>query len=215
MTSNDACALFGIKKTPKRGLPAQLRTLLDRWKIKQRRIPGDPVYLLAVDVHRVAEALVRKKSLPTKTPLPEQEPFREALSTAVYSSTDSSRMFQELENGAGCIECVIKLGIHPEAARAIYRVWNELRRHVVLFRPELERIEKMGLDGTFPIEDAPGLMDVIESAARERECTACHRRPGTVCRACVVKKRIESRQLKLPDIVKEPEGSEESESDGS
>lgn len=101
-----------------------------------------------------------------------------------YTPEDASRMFAALKSDTSVEDCIISLKIHPRAALAIKQAWDEVRGAVTLSREGLARVEKMGLEGTFPITTSEELMEVLENAGQERACSTCRKRPASMCRSC-------------------------------
>lgn len=112
-----------------------------------------------------------------------------------FTPEDASRMFSALKSGTSVEDCVISLKIHPSAAMAIKRAWDQVRGQITLDAADLRRLEKMGLDGSFPIESGEGLMDLIETAARGAQCVECKTRAASMCRLCSAKSGVKSREL--------------------
>lgn len=109
-----------------------------------------------------------------------------------YTPDDASKMFAALKANKSVEDCVIELKIHPRAAMAIKRAWDDVRGQVTFTREQLDKIEKLGLDGEFPIEAPEQLMSVLESAAAEKACVTCKAKPGVMCRGCAKKEvRVE------------------------
>lgn len=115
-----------------------------------------------------------------------------------YTPEDASRMFAALKDEASVEDCVIKLRIHPRAAIAIKRAWDEIRGGVTLSRAELDEIEKLGVEGRYPLESPDAVLDVVRTAARDKTCGVCGKRSATTCGPCSVKKPAVSRQ---PSII--------------
>lgn len=109
--------------------------------------------------------------------------------SVAYHASESQQVFALLRQERTLIDIQIETGLHPTVVAAIVRDYTELSNAILIDRGMLEEIEKLPLEGTFPIRTARGLVTILRNAAKEHRCVRCQRKRSRFCGACAKEMR--------------------------
>ncbi len=101
-----------------------------------------------------------------------------------YSDKECTDVFRALNEGKNPADIVAGLGVHAMKVKAIYAIWTELRELVALSGEEVRAIEKLAVDGVWPVKTGEQLVKNLTDMASKRRCGSCGKRSAQVCRAC-------------------------------
>jgi DNA-binding transcriptional MerR regulator len=103
-----------------------------------------------------------------------------------FTNQDAVRVFSALRDNKPLAEIVIEMQLHPAIVRKIHKEWIELQGFgLYISVPLLEQINKLPLEGTFPIETAEGLFENLKEIADAGEkCITCKRSVAAYCTKC-------------------------------
>jgi len=158
---------------------------------------GEDALRVVVDFRRRS----KKKKTESEMPLPDLN----------YSATNALIVFKMIKDGMSFEDIVLKSKIHPRMVRGIVREYQNLAGAIVVYKEFVDKINKLPLNGTFPITDGEGIFDVLNLAADDSRCATCQRNPkSSHCSACERKKVIKNIAVRQARAPKTPEPSEES-----
>lgn len=103
-----------------------------------------------------------------------------------FTAEEATQVFQELKAGASAVDCVLKLSVHPSKVEAIIQAYGRLTNTLVFNSEEMDMINELPLDGTFPITKASAILGLLKNGVKEKPCGICFRRPKHLCKACAI-----------------------------
>lgn len=109
----------------------------------------------------------------------------DAVERSTYSPEDAVTVFKMLEAGKTLVQTVLDSNLHPNIVEAVALDYARMTGTLLIPQFFMDQINKLTLEGTFPIKDAPGLLEVMELAANDLSCTSCGKRSRSVCGVCV------------------------------
>lgn len=113
-----------------------------------------------------------------------------------YAMTDATtKAFQRLIDesaarddggfdGDTLLDIVQSLRLHPRIMEAIAVDFARLKGCILLLKPHVDALNRMPVEGDFPLEDAESVLKAVGLALQEAMCEACGKRPKKVCRGC-------------------------------
>ncbi len=111
-----------------------------------------------------------------------------------FTVEEARSVFAELRKGASPLDCIERLPIHPDKIEGILRSYERIAGAIVINSDKAAIINKMPLDGVFPVVDADGIIALLQASAKEPSCSSCGKRPRVMCKTCAfpyVKKQLE------------------------
>ena len=150
---------------------------------------------LGISVHEIrrreAQGRIQPAKRVGKTPLytEEQAAIMKAdrefarNSSIVYLASDAKRVFDLLDQDKGLVAIVQETGLHPLVVQSIAIAYAEMGGAIIVSRSNMDKINKLTLDGNFPITNDEDLLDVLVSCS-ETYCTNCKKRPKVICKHC-------------------------------
>lgn len=105
---------------------------------------------------------------------------------APYTSEEAARVFTELDKGRSPVQIVEMLKVHPRAVRAIASDYYDMKECIVLTPATIARMNRLPLDGAFPLTTEADVFAVMENAAKE-QCLVCGKAPKRYCQPCAVR----------------------------
>lgn len=108
------------------------------------------------------------------------------LDATSYTKEQGLRGFELLREGKAPADLVSALDVHPAVAAAIVEDFARLSRMILIPRPMLEKLDRLPLDGSFPLESADDVWNLCASAVAELKCRKCHGRSRTYCKSCAL-----------------------------
>jgi hypothetical protein len=80
---------------------------------------------------------------------------------------------------------VLLVGLHPTVFDSIYREYKKLSGSVLVSEEIMAEINKLSLDGDFPVKTGEELLAVMKLAAGDPKCALCKQRPPqNICNKC-------------------------------
>jgi hypothetical protein len=102
-----------------------------------------------------------------------------------YTPEEGRAVFALLRKGTSLDLVVEETGMHPLVIRTIAEDFADMTNSVILRPGDLEIINALSLDGTFPIKDSAGVLELLKNCEQEK-CIRCKKKPRHVCRSCTV-----------------------------
>lgn len=109
-------------------------------------------------------------------------------STLEYTSEDAVKVFRALNAGKDAITTVLETGVHPRVVEAAALDWARMNAGFLMTKEYLDIINKLPLEGNFPVTTPEGLIELLRGAAADVACTTCGLRTRSVCTPCMNKK---------------------------
>jgi hypothetical protein len=100
-----------------------------------------------------------------------------------YNRQDACRVFEMLQEGKPLDQIVTALGLHPHMVRASAADFAAMNHSFVIRGHVMEQINKLPLDGVFPIETDMELLEILKVVSYGT-CTLCQKKPRSICRHC-------------------------------
>jgi len=124
-----------------------------------------------------ARELLHKKELRQASRLgPASEPI---------AGSVAARAFVAFDRGKSQADVVIDEQLSPTIVRALFLEWSDMRGIFLLTRAQVHEIEKLGLDGSYPIEDGAHFVRNLREVAEQMDvCVGCKKAPRRICLAC-------------------------------
>jgi hypothetical protein len=117
----------------------------------------------------------------------EDKKGRPAKSVPVYATSHECRVvFEALARGMTVRDIVREYGIHYEAVMLLADKYSIADGGIFLRPEEVDAINKLPLDGCFPVKTGADIVALLEEASREK-CEECVKRPRRYCRTCVTR----------------------------
>lgn len=101
-----------------------------------------------------------------------------------YTGEEAAVVFRELQAGSSLTNIVVEKMIHPAVVRAASEAFSQLQGCLFLGEDTLRAIEKLPLDGEFPIQTGSQLVEILKEAFREKACIKCQKKTRKVCLGC-------------------------------
>lgn len=117
-------------------------------------------------------------------------------SNDLYTPEEASKVFEALGAGKTLKQCVIELRIMPLVVQAISEVYKTLESDggIFLTKKTVSAINLLPLEGTFPLTDEAGVLEILKTAAAD-VCKGCNSKARVYCRPCSTKRIHEMRQM--------------------
>jgi len=105
---------------------------------------------------------------------------------ASYSPEQGRKAIRMLEKGLNPIQIVTELGLHPTIVYTIIRDYTLIKGGIWIPGDVMETLNKVPLEGIFPITTAEGILELCITASNELLCKKCKvkRRPNQ-CKGCL------------------------------
>lgn len=103
-----------------------------------------------------------------------------------YSGEEAAKVFAELDDGTSLRDCVKKFALHPAVVDAIAVAWARMEDALFVSGNVMEKINRLPLDGNYPIQSDVELLEIMEQAANEK-CNRCKKNARSVCIRCAVR----------------------------
>jgi len=103
---------------------------------------------------------------------------------AKFTSEEALQVYRLLRHGKNLIDAVMDTGLHPEVVESIAESYSKMSGGIFLTKAQMEQIEAMPLEGTFPLQGGDELVQVIRDACSET-CKACAKRARAYCKVCL------------------------------
>lgn len=127
-----------------------------------------------------------------------------------YGKEDCVRCFRLLEAGKSLVQIVLETELHAAVVSSINDDYANMKAAIVVPKAALDVINKLPLDGTFPVRDATHLLEILESAVADLACEQCVKRKRAVCTGCARDQvRAALRRCAPPANPQSTEGSEQ------
>lgn len=101
-----------------------------------------------------------------------------------YSGEDASVVFKALREGKTLDDIVIEASVHPLVVRAAAEAFAQLRGGLFVSAACMSELEKMPIDGEFPVQGDVQLIEMLRGALIDTACSECRKRKRKVCLAC-------------------------------
>lgn len=125
-------------------------------------------------------------------------------SKMVYSVDEGVSVFTMLRSGLAVDEIFLKTKIHPGVIHTIIKDYELLTKSIILSRAKVDELNKLSLEGNFPLATADDVVEVMKLAAQGRLCPTCTKRPHSdQCERCTRHRVIKSmeRDAKLRKLL--------------
>jgi len=109
---------------------------------------------------------------------------KEHLDTVEYSGDEAAVVFRALGEGKTLLSIVIESCLHPAVVEAAARAFAQLQGGLHLGAASLREMEKLPMDGEFPIQSEQQFVEMLRSALEEAACGECQKKTRKVCLAC-------------------------------
>lgn len=109
---------------------------------------------------------------------------KEHLDTVEYSGEEAAVVFRALADGKSLHDIVVGTELHPVVVEAASRAYAKLRNGLFIGGGELAEIEKLPIDGEFPVQSGLQLVDMLRASLLDNACEECKRKARKVCLAC-------------------------------
>lgn len=90
-----------------------------------------------------------------------------------FTAREAAAVFKLLDEGKNVKEISQILETHPVVIKSIFKDWLSLTKQIVMTRTDLDIINGLPLQGTFPIRTNTMLVKLLQNAAKERKCRDC------------------------------------------
>lgn len=105
-----------------------------------------------------------------------------------YTTHEAYEVIDRFKRGLSQQDVFLETKIHPVIIQTILRDWSRMQGGLWLSEEDLATINKLPLEGTFPITTPKELYEVMRLASAERMCGQCNKRPVSgSCLACAKK----------------------------
>lgn len=101
-----------------------------------------------------------------------------------FSGDDASIVFKALREGKALDDIVIESSVHPLIVKAASEAFAQLRGGLFLSVEHMRELEKMPIDGEWPVQSAKHLVDMLRGALEETSCEKCKKKARKVCLVC-------------------------------
>lgn len=128
-----------------------------------------------------------------------------------YTTTEAYEIMSRLKKNMPMHEIFLETKLHPVIIQSVQRDWARMHQGMFLSKDDLDDINKLPLEGSFPITTPRELYEVLLIASKDKPCGQCNQRPRSgTCLSCARKaiyaaKRSERmRKEGVPVEVEEP-----------
>lgn len=143
---------------------------------------GEKEVALVLEMRRAdARAKNRRQLNKTAYALPDALPEKGGL--AEYNKEDACAVFAMLQAGERLDKIVTALSLHPQIVRVAAADFAVMSNSFVIRGHVMEQINKLPLDGVFPIESDEELLEILKTVSYGT-CTLCKSKPRSICRHC-------------------------------
>lgn len=101
-----------------------------------------------------------------------------------YTGKDASTVFKALREGKTLDEIVIEYGVHPLIVKAASDAFAQLRGGFFVSSDSARALERLPIDGEFPVQTGEQLIELLRAALEEAACEECQKKTRKVCLAC-------------------------------
>jgi len=101
-----------------------------------------------------------------------------------YEASDGVRVFEMIRLGTSLRDIVVQTGLHPTTVKAINADYEECEGGIYLPTEIVDELNKLPLDGAFPLQTAYAVLEMCKKAARGGVCLACKSRQSKLCVTC-------------------------------
>lgn len=107
-------------------------------------------------------------------------------SVAYFEADVAARVFKELDLKKHPADIVQELVIHPDIVKSIFLAWKDLRGGLYIPQAIMDKINKLPLEGSFPVRTPEQLLQNLEesAAATLPQCGKCKKNYRELCRTC-------------------------------
>lgn len=114
-----------------------------------------------------------------------------------YSTTEALKVIELLETGMSMDRVFLAVKLHPVIVQSIQRDWARMQGGVFVPQPILDEINRLPLEGQFPISSARELYEVLELASKEKKCGQCKKRAiSHTCLACAKRSLYQAKRTR-------------------
>lgn len=122
-----------------------------------------------------------------------------------YTAHESHQVFALLSQGVSLTDIHLRVRLHPVIILAVQRDWARMHGAMIVPLDVIEEINKLPLEGTFPITTPKELYDILLLASQEKKCGQCKVRPiAHTCLACTKKSLYQARRSGARDRTGRP-----------
>lgn len=129
------------------------------------------------------------------------EPGREAV--VDFTGKDAATVFKALREGKALDDIVIEHGVHPLIVKAASEAYAQLRGSLFVSAERMRELEKMPIDGEWPIQNDVQLIEMLRGALEESSCEKCKRKTRKVCLACAKSLARKGKHAASDDVVED------------
>ncbi len=101
-----------------------------------------------------------------------------------FSGKDASTVFKALREGKALDDIVIEFTVHPFIVKAAAEAFAQLRGGLYISADKMKELEKMPIDGEWPIQSDTQFMEMLQGALEESACEGCKKKKRKVCLGC-------------------------------
>lgn len=101
-----------------------------------------------------------------------------------YTGKDASTVFKALRDGKTLDEIVVEHAVHPLIVKAASDAFAQLRGGFFVSSDSARALEKLPIDGEFPVQTGEQLIEMLSTALEEAACEECQKKTRKVCLAC-------------------------------
>lgn len=104
-----------------------------------------------------------------------------------YSNMEATQVLVMIRDGISPTDIVLRTGLHPAVVQTIRRDAAALEGGLYIPKDVMDLINKLPLDGTFPVTSSRQIIDMLMSAVKVLECSRCGKRPRSkICKDCLL-----------------------------
>lgn len=101
-----------------------------------------------------------------------------------FTGKDASTVFKALRDGKTLDDIVVDYAVHPLIVKAAAEAFAQLRGCLFVSSDRLRDLEKLPIDGEWPVQTDTQLVKMLREALTEAACSECKKRTRKVCLAC-------------------------------
>jgi hypothetical protein len=126
---------------------------------------------------------------------------RSVLAPGAYDGETAAFVFGLFAEGAGPVEVVRQLKLHPHAVAAMHKDWVSLQGGYVVSGDVAREIASLPwLCGAFPIDSGERLLENLRASARHTACRECGEIAAQVCPACAKRMSTKEAERRAAEI---------------
>ena len=104
--------------------------------------------------------------------------------TIEYTGDDASVVFKALREGKTLDDIVVDHSVHPLVVKAAAEAFAQLRGGFFVSSESSRDLEKLPIDGEFPVQTGTQLVEMLRGALTDVACSECQKKTRKVCLAC-------------------------------